>query len=319
MGKRKIRIVMILFICVSIGTVFAYFYHQQGDAKEKTDIAVSFCDTKNPRTTAMAQDVLEYIEQGQFSVRWCDAKSDLEKQKQDIQALMEYEPEYLVIVPLRTQGIEEELIKIDTVETKIILLDRTIDNFKNIPILAEVRTDAQWEGQACACLLKEYMGADQRNILEISGEKGSSINKMHSIGFRNQLSTYASLEIKGTVEGNGDRVTTRNNVINYFSNQTDEIHAIFANTDEEGIGAVEALEKLGLKDQITVVSVNGIQDAKNAIEAGSYYGCVEATPYLGKILINLIQRDMNQKEVTYANIQKGKVYTVVNINEMRGY
>lgn len=319
MRNKKIIAGLILVSIILAGCLIFIKNHDKALKKETIEVAISFCDTKNPRTTAIWQDVLNSLEIQDYEFEWRNADSDTKQQQEDIRELMKYSPEYLVVMPVQTHGLEEELEQASAGKAEIILLDRTIDNFKNIPILAEVSTDAQWEGSACADLLSDYFDGNNGSILEISGENGSSINKLHSIGFRNQLNKYENLEISGTTEGNGDRGTTRNNVINYFTANPQRVQAIFANTDEEGIGAVNALEELGLRGIIPVVSINGIEDVKNAMTAGGYLGCVEATPYLGAALLEVINRDKQKQEEEYEIIQTGTVYTPDNLQLMQGY
>lgn len=318
MRKRRWICLLILFFLTAVFFA-ARNSERKSEDQKSVQVAISFCDTSNARTTAIWEDVLNNMEESKISVEWRNAKADIEKQRKDIEALLAYKPKYLVVMPVQTRGIEEVLLQASAQKTKIILLDRTLDNYKDIPILAEIRSDATWEGQACADLLARHFNGKPGNILEISGEKGTSINKMHSTGFRNRLQEFENLEIAGNVEGNGERGTARSSVITYLMNNPDTVNAIFANTDEEGIGAIAALEELGLKGQIPVVSINGIDDVRNAMAAGGYYGCVEASPYLGELLTKLIADAEAGKQIDAEHIIKGTVYTVENLEQMQGY
>lgn len=318
--KRRMLLITGIISAGILAILISCFYKEKDEPSDKNiQVAVSFCDTKNARTTAIWQDVLTNLEQQDFSVEWRDAKADIEKQTADIQELLEYQPEYLVVTPVKTLGLEASLRQASERGTKIILLDRTVDDTEEIPILAEIRADVQWEGEACADLLAEYFDGQEGRILEIRGEKGSSTHKGHSTGFRNQLRNYGNLEIAASTEGNGDRGTARNNVINYLLNSPGEIDAIFADTDEEGIGAVDALEELGLRDEVMVVSVNGIKDVKSAMYSEGYLGCVESTPFMGARLAEIIEKDMLGEAVDYMNLFPGEVYTSRNLDEMQGY
>ena len=319
MKKKSIWISAVIIICLLFWLVVNCFDYGAEKRKKSVQVAISFSDTKNASTTAIWQDVLENLERQGFTVEWRDANADIEKQKHDIQELLEYEPEYLAVMPVKTIGLEERLRQADQGKAKIIMLDRLADNLEDISVLAEIRTDAMWEGEACADLLARFFDGREGKILEVRGENGSSINRMHNIGFRNQLSEYGNLEITASTEGNGDRGTARNNVMNYLLNHPGSIDAIFANTDEEGIGAVHAMEELGLREQITIVSVNGIKDVKTAIQAGGYYGCVEASPYLGRELAELIDQDMQGIQTQSSMVARGNVFTVSNLDEMQGY
>ncbi|GAA0807161.1 hypothetical protein GCM10008910_46760 [Faecalicatena orotica] len=319
MKKWGLAIIGIILAGMTVCGVLGKYEKTKAEDHENVQITVSFCNIKNPRTTAIWKDVLENLDLAHFTVEWRDADSDMEKQQTDIRELMEYSPEYLVVMPVKTIGLEEELRKVSETDTRIILLDRSIAGSNEIPILAEIRTDQHWEGEVCANLLNQYFAGREGQILELRGESGSSISREHSTGFRNQLREYENLEIKGSIEGNGDRGIARNNVMNYLLNSPGSIDAIFADTDEDGIGAVSALEELGLRGQIPVVSINGIKDIKTAIQAGGYLGTIEAVPYMGKILSELIQKDMQGTEISYENILHGSIFTKENLDEMQGY
>lgn len=319
MKKWRLAIIGIIIAGMTAWGVLGIYEKTKVKDRENVQVAISFCNINNPRTTAIWKDVLENLDLAQFTVEWRNADSDIEKQQSDIQELMEYSPEYLVVMPVKTIGLEEELMQASNAETKIILMDRSIAGPKEIPILAEIRTDQRREGEACADLLNEYFAGRQGRILELRGESGSSISKEHSTGFRNRLREYGNLDIKGSIEGDGDRGTARNNVMNYLLNSPGSIDAIFADTDEEGIGAVSALEELGLREQIPVVSINGIRDVKTAIQAGGYLGTAEAVPYMGETLAGLIRKDMQGMEISYENVLQGRIFTNQNLDEMQGY
>ena len=319
--RNKVIIVcltVLIFVCM---TVLAFYCIHEKDVKEqeRPDIVLSLCNTDTPRMTTMLKDIVHHAEEDGKSLKWISADSSLKKQVKDIAELLLSNPEYLVIIPVKTQGLEVILEEVDTSKTKIIMLDRTIDNFNNIEIMTYIGTDALWEGAECAKMLADYFDGKPAQILEIEGEKGSSTNKLHGMGFRNQLRVYSNLDIIDVVEGEGDRSIAQSNVYNYFRNEGKKADAIYANTDEEGMGALAALEKLGMAGKIPIVSVNGVQDVKKAMLAGVYYGCVEATPYLGTALFEVI----NQKEIESAAypevILDGQIFTQDNAEHMQGY
>ena len=97
MKKYKLLICGIAALGI-LGCLFIYFcVEKEDDTRQKIQVAVSFCDTKNARTTAIWQDVLANLGQYNFSVEWRDAQADIEKQKADIRELLEYKPEYLIV------------------------------------------------------------------------------------------------------------------------------------------------------------------------------------------------------------------------------
>ncbi|WP_406277540.1 substrate-binding domain-containing protein [Nocardia sp. NBC_00881] len=58
-----------------------------------------------------------------------------------------------------------------------------------------------------------------------------------------------------------------------------DITGIFAANDTMGLGAAQAIKNAGMTDRIKVISVDGIQAALNAVQAGTLYGTVTQYPY----------------------------------------
>lgn len=326
--KKAYKFIILLILVFITGYLIFLSHNNSRLGTLETEIALSICDTKNPRMAALLEDILECVGQSGMTIQWRDADTDINQQKDDIKQLMEYQPEYLVVVPVKTYGLETLLDEFDE-ETTIIFLDRKIDNYKNIKIGAYIGTDAVCDGAQCADLLAGFFGDNSGSILEIQGEEGSSLNKERSIGFRNQLVKYPNLEIGDVIEGNGTRSTTQSNLLTYLQGKEGAVDAIFANSDEEGLGALAALEELGLSDEIPIVSINGVQDVKKALLSGVYYGCVEATPFLGEQLIKYIDScDARSNAQSTENegaqdmciyLESGEIYRVDNAVDMLGY
>ena len=69
-------------------------------------------------------------------------------------------------------------------------------------------------------------------------------------------------------------------------------NAVFAHSDEDGLGALQALKAAGLKpgQDVQIVSINGIQDVCKAIIAGEYLGSVESNPKWGQVVMTLVRQ-----------------------------
>ena len=154
-------------------------------------------------------------------------------------------------------------------------------------------------GSICAQLLAEKYAGRSCNIVEIYGTESSPSAKARSKGFHQALKNYPQLHIIDTEYGNFDRVTAQKAMENALVKTSDShksVQAVFAHSDEDGLGALQAIKTAGLSpNDISIVSINGIQDVCKAIIAGEYLGTVESNPKWGFIVETLI----NQRERGY--------------------
>jgi len=322
MGQSKLRLLVILLGALIVLGNISSGCSKKNPEHQKNDrllIALSACDKNNARSIALISSVLEEAEKNNMSIEWRYAGGSFTKQKEDIKKLLELMPQYLIIVPARSLGLGEAIKEANQQGTKVILLDGQVNDVTENEYLCRISTDPEWEGIASARIIGEFFNGKKAKVLEIQGKKGTSVSKERSSGFRKELCNYPNLEIAGVVYGDFDRTVTQQN-IRKFIEAGKEFDAIFAHSDEEGLGALEVLRKLWDDEiRIPIVSVNGQQDVKKALIANKYYACVESTPYLGNHVIHVIQNDMCGARISREIIVEGKVVTRDNVSELMGY
>ncbi|MGH2106883.1 substrate-binding domain-containing protein [Aerococcus urinaeequi] len=86
-----------------------------------------------------------------------------------------------------------------------------------------------------------------------------------------------SLNVVDSQTANFDRAEGLTVMENMLQGNAD-IKAVFAQNDEMGLGAIEAINGAGLEDQITVVSFDGTEGGLKAIEDGSLAATVAQQP-----------------------------------------
>jgi ribose transport system substrate-binding protein len=59
-----------------------------------------------------------------------------------------------------------------------------------------------------------------------------------------------------------------------------EIQGVFTVNDEAALGAMQAIQAAGRGDEITIVGIDGNEDAANAIKAGTMYTTAADDPWM---------------------------------------
>jgi ABC-type sugar transport system substrate-binding protein len=83
------------------------------------------------------------------------------------------------------------------------------------------------------------------------------------------LAKYPGLKLLASQTGEWDRAKSMALMENWIQSYGDQIQAVFAQNDEMGLGAVQALMDAKKKQSVYVVSVDGIKDAKKSVSQGN--------------------------------------------------
>lgn len=290
---------LILFILVCVNWLRPIKLDtEKADPSDNAVVRIGFSqvETDNPWRTAQINSFREAILPDSMSLIYNEPKNfTIEQQINDLSKLIKQKVDYLVIVPREVKPLLPILEEAKAQHIPVILIGQNAEGIEPDNYVSIITTDYFKEGQICAQMLaKKYKGQDC-NIVEIYGSVNSPMAQTRSKGFRSEIKQYSDMHIIDTIYGNFDRLTAQkameNALIQSF-NTKEHINAVFAHSDEDGLGALQAIKTAGLtpgKD-ITIVSINGVQDVCKAIIAGEYLGTVESNPKWGPIAISLIKQ-----------------------------
>lgn len=316
--KKHLRIRRLLFVLMLffIGcAIYFVSFGRTGQTKNsRIDVGISFADVSDAWNTAALTDLLEAFRAQGFSADWRSADGSVMKQQKDIRELLDEQPQYLVVMPAKSIGLKDLLEKAAS-NTKIIIYHGQVTELDEKYIYLNVDENAYQQGTMCAASLGGFFQGKEGRILELQCSSGNSEISKRTTGFRNELCNYPGLEIENVLDSLDSRIDAYNAVVSYLTDKTRTVDAIFAHTDELGMGALTALETLNLTDSIPIVSVGGIQDVIKAILAGDYYGCIDVSPHIGETLVQALTETNDAKTLSFSL----KGYTYENIENAEGY
>lgn len=112
-------------------------------------------------------------------------------------------------------------------------------------------------------------------IVVMHGYMGQAAQLKRASATKTFLSNYPDISILAEQTAEWDRAKAMNLMENWIQSYGNQIDAVFAQNDEMGMGALQALEQASLKDQVVVVSIDAIEDALQAVKNGR----LDATVY----------------------------------------
>jgi inositol transport system substrate-binding protein len=106
------------------------------------------------------------------------------------------------------------------------------------------------------------------NILIMEGYMGQAAQIKRAIGAKNALAKFPEIKVMAQQTADWDRAKGMSLMENWIQSYGNKISAVFAENDEMGMGALQALEQSGIKQKVVVVSIDAIADALQAVKDG---------------------------------------------------
>lgn len=113
------------------------------------------------------------------------------------------------------------------------------------------------------------------NIVVMHGYMGQAAQLKRAAATKTVLAKYPDITILAEQTAEWDRAKAMSLMENWIQSYGSRIDAVFAQNDEMGMGALQALEQANLKNQVVVVSIDAISDALQAVRDGR----LDATVY----------------------------------------
>jgi D-allose transport system substrate-binding protein len=143
-------------------------------------------------------------------------------------------------------------------------------------------------GRRAAEFISNTCKNNQAKILILEGVVGSPPSTDRVTGFKQELAKLLpKAQIVSSTSAEWDRLRALNITADTLT-KTPDLDAVFAANDVMALGAVEAIRAAGKTNQVIVVGVDGVPDARKAIVAGRMTASITQLPYLiGKRSVEL--------------------------------
>ena len=250
---------------------------------EYSDLVVGFVQTGSEGgwRAANSASFKDTAEQLGLTLKFYDSQNDHAKQIFGFQQFIQ-DPEVNVIIlaALETTGWEEVLLQAKDAGKIVVIEDRRIDATNNL-YATYIGSDFAEEGRKAAdemCKLLE--GSEKKIVWELVGNVGSSSAKDRGQGFREKMGA-CGIEVTKSQTGNWS-ATEGKQVTEAWLKESKDVQGIFAQNDEMGFGAIEALKAAGLVPgvDVKIISVDATAGAFDAMVTGDLNVTVECNPLL---------------------------------------
>lgn len=228
-----------------------------------------------------------------------NGEGDEEKQKQIIKSYIEQKVDIIGFTPQVSDGWEELLQEAKDAGIPVVLLDRTINASEDL-YECWIGSDFLLEGYKAADWLIDYMnnrGAKKNGKYKVAifqGTIGAAAEVGRTQGVEEMLGETGDYQIVYKESGDFSTEGGITNMQNVLKKKLD-IDILIAENDNMALGAIEVMEKNGIRPgkDIVIVSFDGVHEAFEAMIEGKINCDMECNPLSGKPFMEAIKKVMN--------------------------
>jgi ribose transport system substrate-binding protein len=212
-----------------------------------------------------------------------DAQSDLNKQVSDIKSLLDRGVQLLIVAPLNSDGLQPAFDAAKAKKVPVVTIDRLVTSTPCTDYLTFIGSDFVKQGQRAAAEMIRVTGGKGK-VAILLGSSGNNVTTDRLSGFKQGLAAAPGLSVVASQTGNFTRTDGQATMEQLIQSHPD-ITAVYAENDEMGIGAYNALKSAGKSPgkDVKIVSVDGTHNAVSLIVKGSYNAVIESNPRFGPL------------------------------------
>ena len=211
----------------------------------------------------------------------------------------------IVIAAVVTTGWDDVLKEAKDAKIPVILEDRTIDADPSL-YASWIGDDFKKEGVTAGTWAAKEAGSTPTNMVVLEGTTGSAPAIDRATGFNSAIKD-TQIKTLDSQTGNFTRADGKTVMEGFLQKYGKSINLLFAQNDDMGLGALDAIKAAGLtpgKD-IQIVTIDGTHDGLTALSQGEFNYVVECNPLLGDKVASVVKDVLAGKKVD-------KAYTAVD-------
>lgn len=242
--------------------------------------------------TANTESIKSSAKDAGIELKFSDAQQKQENQIKAIRSFIAQKVDVIAFSPVVQSGWGTVLREAKAAKIPVILSDRAVDEKDTSLWVSFMGSDFVEEGRrAGKWLLENYKGQGDVNIVELQGTVGSAPAIDRKKGFEEIIKAQPRYKIIRSQTGDFTRAKGKEVMEAFLKAEGKKINVLYAHNDDMAIGAIQAIEEAGMKPakDITIISIDAVKGAFEAMIAGKLNVSVECSPLLGPQLMQAVK------------------------------
>lgn len=285
-----------------------------GTARAQKQIVLGFAQVgaESEWRTANTMSIKSAAKEAGIELKFSDAQQKQENQIKAIRSYIAQKVDVIGFSPVVVTGWDPVLREAKAANIPVVLTDRAIDSKDTSLYVTFLGSDFIEEGRkAGRWLLQDMKGTKgDVSIVELEGTVGSAPAIDRKKGFDEIIKTDPRFKVIRSQSGDFTRAKGKEVMEAFLKADGKKINVLFSHNDDMAIGAIQAIEEAGLKPgkDITIVSIDGVKGAFEAMIAGKLNCTVECNPLLGPQLMSVVKDIVAGKAVPKRIVTKEGIF-----------
>jgi simple sugar transport system substrate-binding protein len=260
--KKYVMRGLILLACAAVLALLPAGCSAKAEQGVKYLVGVSQANMRDPWRLVLTREIREEAaKHSEIRVIFTDATQDGEKQIKDIERLLGYGIDLLIVSPCDSEKITPVVSEVYLEQSiPVIVLDRAVEGFDYTLFIGP---DNYEIGKLAGESVYDMFGDSPGKILELSANMETQASVERSAGFESAISQYPSLSARRLVAEDNTRDSAEDLLAGSGGSLRD-VDVIFAHNDYMALGAYKAVSKLGYKPRI--IGIDGFTGPDDGLE-----------------------------------------------------
>jgi ribose transport system substrate-binding protein len=290
----------------------------RGQGSGKPRVALVLKTLNNPFFIDMqhgAEDAAKRLDVD-LTVQAAERETDVEKQMQIIENLVETGVNALAIAPSGSKEVVTAIAKANAANIPVVIVDDRVDGpaAREAGVHWEAYTGSDnVEGGRIAGRFLVQISNGSATVAVLEGIPGHQTGDARLRGFKEAIQGSPGVKVVASQTANWERdqgFTVFQNMLQAHP----DITAVFACNDMMALGAVEAIRAANRTGQIHVIGFDAVDDARKAIAAGTMDGSVAQFPSeMGRIAVENAVKLIHHEPVQAETPTKLEMITKANL------
>jgi inositol transport system substrate-binding protein len=255
------KVVVVLLVVALV--VVLWFVRPDSSDDDRLAVGVSLLNLSNE----FIVDIREALEAkaAELNVKLIitDAERSAERQIQQIESFIAQQVDAIILNPCEVEASSPAVDKALAAGIPIV----NVNSETRSEPTAFVGSRDEESAEIAIDYIAQRLGGAGR-IMMMTGYPGQAAEIKRTEGAKAALQQYPELKLVAEQTANWSREEAMALMENWLQAYRDGIDAVFAQNDEMGLGALNALQAARMKDKIVLVSVDAIADAIRAVQQG---------------------------------------------------
>jgi galactofuranose transport system substrate-binding protein len=262
-------------------------------AQGKIVLGFSQVGAESEWRTANTESIKASAKEAGIELKFSDAQQKQENQIKALRSFIAQKVDVIAFSPVVASGWGTVLREAKEAKIPVLLSDRAVDEKDDTLWVSFMGSDFVEEGRRAGNWLLEKMKGTTGdvNIVELQGTVGSAPAIDRKKGFEDIIKTDPRYKIIRSQTGDFTRAKGKEVMEAFLKAEGKKINVLYAHNDDMAIGAIQAIEEAGLKPakDITIISIDAVKGAFEAMIAGKLNVSVECSPLLGPQLMQAVK------------------------------